>query len=197
MFAPQLDGIHGMPGKHALCTRAVDTDAEKAGTEAVDGAASTAPDANGGVLQNVGSTVMDFGSEVTKSVEEIMKAGSRPNLAVLDLLGTLFNAVSLSVAKGSEYLASGTNMVDGMLNGVPVMGVITGGVNNIATGLSSAVNEISATGRQSRKKFFDQLREKLNNSNGAAAADPATANTAADTATTNTATSKPAVSASV
>ncbi|XP_025417763.1 uncharacterized protein LOC112688668 [Sipha flava] len=192
----QLGGIHGAPGKHALCRRAVDTppaaaatDAANAVTAATDSAASTASD--GGLLSSVSSTAMDFGSEATKSVEEMLKAGSRVNLAVLSLFDKLLGAVSLTVAKGSDYVASGAETVDGLLNGLPVVGVVTSGAKNLATGVSSTFNEISATGRKSRRKMFDQLREKLNNSNGAAAAtaaaDPTANNAAAATATADTA----------
>lgn len=136
------------------------------------------------VIQNATSTAVDFGSEATKSVEEMIKAGGRVTLAIGSLCNSLFNGFSTTAATGTSIMAKGANNVDSVLSYVPVLGTVTSGLNNMMSGMSSTVNELTDTGRNSREQLIKKLRSDLNQSYQ----DTTTAdNTAAGKTTTDTA----------
>lgn len=136
------------------------------------------------MLKNTGTTVMEFGSESSKSVEEAIKAGGRATLAIGSLCTQLLNGMSMTVASGMDYAASGLNGVHGYLGNLPVLGVLTGGLNKLGTSLSGTVNEMSQSGRESRRKLVKTLLGQLNGSGTASGDDvSASSSTATDTAT--------------
>lgn len=153
-----------VPERHSLSVRAV--------PEQGTGAANTAGTGDGltSLLTNTGDTIKDFGSETGKSVEEVLRAGSRATLAFGNLCTQLLNGLSLTLATGSGYLAMGLINVDGYLGKVPILGVVSSGISKLADGLATHVNEISESGRGSRKKLFKNLREQLNEKGAATGA---------------------------
>lgn len=132
---------------------------------------NNAGDAISNFFMQTGSTAVDFSSQATKSVEEILKAGGRVTLAVGKLCSDLFGGISATLATTSGLLASGVSGIDSFMNSVPVLGVVTGGLNNVVTGLSTTVNELTANGRQTRKMLFQGLRQYLDMSNAIVATD--------------------------
>lgn len=116
------------------------------------------------LVKNTGTTAMDFGSEATRSVEEALKAGGRVTLALGNLCNALFGGLSATLATGANILALGTNNIDSYLNDVPVIGVVTTGLNNLMSGMSSTVNHMTNTGRESRKELIMKLRSGLDQS---------------------------------
>lgn len=123
----------------------------------------------------------EFGSENTKSVEEIMLGGSRSILATGTLLNKMVGALSSTVATTNEYLASGTNHVNKYLEKVPILGTISSGLNEVMTEYTRTSNEMLAHGRMSRKKMFNNFLQKLNNSKAARGSSAAAGSSAADT----------------
>jgi len=117
------------------------------------------------LIKNTGSTVSDFTSETNKSLEEIAQAGGRATLALGYLLSQLFDGISATVATSSSYLANGVRNIDDMVGDLPVIGMVTGTLDAVTSNVSNAVGEMSANGRKTRKKMFDGLRERLNQSN--------------------------------
>lgn len=158
LYARLLSGLRAPTERHSLSVRAPADD--PVAPESATGAAATS------MLQNVGSTVMDLGSETGKSVEEVLRAGGRATLAIGNLCSQLFNGLSYTVATGSDYLASGLNSVDGYLGNVPVVGVVSSGLSKFVTGLSSYVGDISKNQQQGLEKMFNELFEQLNKSGG-------------------------------
>lgn len=133
---------------------------------------------------------MDFGTQTSKSVELALKAGGGVTLAIGKLCTQLFNGLSAAVGLTTGYLAAGTGTVNDYLNGLPVVGVVTGGLNNVATGVSTTYNEVSTNGRQSRNKMFQTFEDQLNqsitggsNAAGTAGTDASAAATGAAAAT--------------
>lgn len=154
----------------------------KDAARAAGNAVGTAGDQLTSLVKGAASTVMDFGTEATRTVEEVIKAGGRASLAVGDLCTQLFDGVLSTAAAGSGYVASGSNVVHDYLGRVPVVRVVTGGLSNFMDSFSNTIGEVSANGRQSRRKMFDQLRGLLNNSVANSAATPAVSTAATDTA---------------
>lgn len=140
--------------------------------------AKTTSDGLATVFTDTGSAVLDTAKETSKSVEEVIKAGGRTTLAIGSLVSQLLNGVSATVATGTEYLASGVNGVDSYMNGLPIVGTLTGGLSKFVSGFSSAFSDISANARGTRQKMFVKLREQLNQSSSGA-----TATATADSAT--------------
>lgn len=114
------------------------------------------------LLRNAGTTVMEFGSESSKSVEEAIKAGGRATLAIGSLCTQLYNGLSSTVASGMDYAAGGLNGVHGYLGSLPVLGVLTGGLSQVTSGLSGTINDMSASGREARSKMVQTLLDQLN-----------------------------------
>ncbi|VVC44612.1 Hypothetical protein CINCED_3A005496 [Cinara cedri] len=121
-------------------------------------------DSLSGLIKNTGTTALDFSSETSKSLEEIIKAGGRVTLAIGNLCNELFGGVSAGLATGTDLLAMGTNNLDSFLGGVPVVGVVTGGLNGLMSGVSTTVNQMSNTGRESRQQLMKKLRSGINQS---------------------------------
>jgi len=116
------------------------------------------------LIKNTGSTVSEFTSETNKSLEGIAQAGGRATLALGYLLNQLFDGISATVATGSGYLANSVRNIDDIVGDIPVVGMVTGTLDAVASNWSNAVGEMSDNGRKSRKKMFDSLREQLNRS---------------------------------
>lgn len=195
------DGLAAPNQQHALAVRDTSAGASaNTATAAADTVSSSVKDASNAAGNAIGSTsdqltslvkgattmVTDFGTEATRTVEDVMKAGGRATLAVGDLCTQLFDGVLSTAAAGSGYVASGSNAVHGYVGSLPVVRVITGGLSNFMDSFSNTFSEVSSNGRQSRRKMFDELRNKLNKSVAGSAATPA-ATTAATTAASNSA----------
>lgn len=118
------------------------------------------------LIKNTGATVMDFGKETSKSLEEITLAGGRATLAVGYLCSQLFNGLSATVATGTGYLASGIKNIDDVMGEWPVVGMVTSSINAVTTNLANTVGEMSESGQKSRNKMIENLREHLNQSGG-------------------------------
>lgn len=140
----------------SVSTAVIDT------SDSVNGAMHSMTD----LLKNAGATVMEFGSQSSQSAEEAIKAGGRATLAIGSLLTQLFNGLSLTVATGANYLSSGISSVDGYLESLPVVGVITSGLSKVTAGLSGTINEMSESGRSSRNKMIKGLLDQMNQGGG-------------------------------
>lgn len=152
-----------VPERHSLSVRAPESGDT---VNAANSAVKNTGDGLTSLLSNTGEIIKDLGSETSKSVEEVLKAGGRATLAFGNLCTQLLNGLSFTLAMGSGYLASGLNNVHGYLGRVPILGVVSSGISKFVDGLSTYVNETSESGRGSRRKMINNFREQLNGSGG-------------------------------
>lgn len=118
-----------------------------------------------GMLSGTVNEAKTVGSEVAKSLEELLKATGRVSLVAMRGVTGLWGIIGQTTSVAGKTLAKGTNTVKSYTDQVPVLGAVVSGTNAVVSGTSETFSKNVDYSRDNYRQLGDDLHSNLNNFN--------------------------------
>lgn len=133
--------------------------------DVVDGTVNVNSGGVSGMLSGTVNEAKTAGSEVAKSLEELLKATGRVSLVAMRGITGLWGVIGKTTSVAGQTLAQGTNTIKGYTDQVPVLGAVVSGTNAVVSGTSKTFSKNVDYSRDNYRQLGDDLHSDLNNFN--------------------------------